>query len=228
MGGLAVGIVTLVQATVPASEFALSSTLESLPGADIECERIVESGQQTIMPLVWIRSAGREEIEAALEEDPTVEDVKYISGADDEHLYAMRWTDQIHLLVHMFTNVQATVLNANAWDGLWHFRVLYPSRSHFSRSHEFANERGLTFDVVSIREMEGGRSGHFGLTDRQYRALGLAVERGYYDVPREVTLEELADELDVSHQALSETLRRGTGTLLRTMFFPDLVATTES
>jgi hypothetical protein len=33
-------------------------------------------------------------------------------------------------------------------------------------------------------------------------------------VPRSITLEELADDLSVSHQALSEQLRRGTGGLM--------------
>ena len=36
-----------------------------------------------------------------------------------------------------------------------------------------------------------------------------AFEAGYYNIPRDVTSEELAAELDVSHQALSERFRRG-------------------
>jgi predicted DNA binding protein len=43
----------------------------------------------------------------------------------------------------------------------------------------------------------------------------MAVERGYFDVPRKTTLEELADELDISRQALSEHVRRGTEKILR-------------
>jgi hypothetical protein len=36
-----------------------------------------------------------------------------------------------------------------------------------------------------------------------------AFNAGYYTVPREITLSDLAGEMDVSHQSLSERLRRG-------------------
>lgn len=49
----------------------------------------------------------------------------------------------------------------------------------------------------------------FGLTRRQRTTLELAVERGYYDIPRRCTTIELADELGISDQAVTERLRRG-------------------
>jgi predicted DNA binding protein len=49
------------------------------------------------------------------------------------------------------------------------------------------------------------------LTDRQRECLTVAHRRGYFDVPRECTLAELADALGVDKSSASETLRRGTG-----------------
>ncbi len=48
-----------------------------------------------------------------------------------------------------------------------------------------------------------------------------AKEMGYYDVPRGISLSELADELGVSHQALSERLRRGHGRLIDRTLSPN-------
>jgi hypothetical protein len=62
--------------------------------------------------------------------------------------------------------------------------------------------------------MEGEPAGRYGLTDSQHRVLELASRRGYFEIPRDVTLKELADEVGVSHQALSEQLRRGIGALV--------------
>ena len=45
-------------------------------------------------------------------------------------------------------------------------------------------------------------------------ALVLAVERGYYDIPRQCTTAQLAAVLGVSDQAVSERLRRGIATLV--------------
>jgi hypothetical protein len=44
------------------------------------------------------------------------------------------------------------------------------------------------------------------LTEKQREVLELAIESGYYDRPRETTLAELADELDVTASAVSQRL----------------------
>lgn len=87
--------------------------------------------------------------------------------------------------------------------------MLYPTRDSFSATIDFCNEEGSIFDADVMREMEGEPTGHYGLTERQYETLTTAVERGYYAIPRETTAQDLADELDVSYQTLSELLRRG-------------------
>jgi hypothetical protein len=206
---------TIVRGSVPATEFALSYTLDVLPDIQIECERIVQSGESSVMPLMWIRYGDRESIDSALEADESVDEVSCLSEFEDEFLYRMEWIDQIDLLLRMLTNDEATVLDAYGKGDRWQIRVLYPNRDHFSRTHEFADEHGLTFDVESIREMEGEPAGRFGLTEGQYEALVLASKRGFFDIPRETTLEELADELGISHQALSERVRRGTDALVQ-------------
>jgi len=205
---------TVVRGRVPTEELALSYTHESCPGLTIECERIVKSGQNTVMPLLWIRNGDREEIDATLEEDGTVEDASCISAFDNEFLYKMEWIEHVHLLVYMLTNGEASILDAYGSADRWKFRVLYPDRAHLGETHEFAAEHGLTLEIDSVRGMEGEPAGRYGLTDGQYKALVRATNRGYYEVPRGTTLEDLADDLNISHQALSEHLRRGTGALI--------------
>ncbi|QSG09646.1 helix-turn-helix domain-containing protein [Halapricum desulfuricans] len=46
------------------------------------------------------------------------------------------------------------------------------------------------------------------LTDRQRRLVVEAVEAGYYDTPRESSLTELAEEVDIAKSTASETLHR--------------------
>lgn len=200
---------TIVRGSVPASEFALDTTLERLPEASFETERIVKSGDDAVMPLLWIRRTDPESVEEALEADPTVREVTVLADFEDELLYRMKWIDHVRLLLQMITNSEATVLDAYGRGDRWDLRVLYPARDEFSKTHDFCNDHGLTFDVRSIRELEGEPAGRFGLTEEQYRALVEAVERGYYEVPRAVTLQEVAAEFDISHQAFSERLRRG-------------------
>lgn len=207
-------VATIVRGSVPTAEFALDTTLERLSEASFETERIVTSGDGTVMPLLWIRRAERAATDRALEADPTVEGTALLADFDGELLYRMEWIDRIDLLLQMLTNAEATILDAYGRNDRWELRVLYPDREGFSATHEFCNEHGLTFDVQVIREMEGQPAGRFGLTEEQYRALATAAQRGYFAVPRDAQLQEVAEEFGLSHQALSERLRRGTEALV--------------
>lgn len=52
------------------------------------------------------------------------------------------------------------------------------------------------------------------LTERQQECLTVAQRQGYFEVPRECTLAELAETLGIDKSAASETVRRGTGRVL--------------
>lgn len=61
------------------------------------------------------------------------------------------------------------------------------------------------------------------LTTRQRTVLTTAVELGYYETPRRITLTELADELDVAKSTASECLHRAESAVIAA-FVDDLVA----
>lgn len=49
------------------------------------------------------------------------------------------------------------------------------------------------------------------LTDRQREVIAVAVELGYFSVPREATLSDVADEVGIGKSTAGEHLRRGMG-----------------
>lgn len=209
----------LVTGTVPASDLVLSHTLESLPELRFEVERIVTSGDEALMPLLWARGSSRERVEQTLKEDPMVENVELLEDFEGEWLFQMEWIDRADLLVQMLTTPEATILDAVGHDRQWKLRVLSPEYDLFSKTHAFCEEHGLRFDVETIRELEGEPAGRYGLTNKQYEALAEAARTGYFEVPREVTLDELGAELGVSQQAASERIRRATGSLIEDTLF---------
>ena len=66
----------------------------------------------------------------------------------------------------------------------------------------------------SIYELDGEHRDESALTETQHEALIAAVETGYFDIPQESTLDDLAAELDITYQVLSEHLHRGHKTLI--------------
>ena len=201
---------TIAELVVPADEFALASTLETVPTLEADVERVVAYDPDQVMPFVWFSTEtdGFERLEEALSDDSSVSSVELLTDLENERLYRMEWVQDVTVVVHALTEEQATILDA-AGEGLqWRLRILFPERDALSRTYEFADSQGLTIDVARIHELEGGRAGRYGLTDAQHETLVEALEHGYYQIPRETDMEQLAEHLDISHQALSERLRR--------------------
>jgi predicted DNA binding protein len=205
---------TLVSGLVPADEFVLGRSLAARPELQFELEHVVTSGTGASMPLLWVRGRPVDADGVTLESDPTVDDATLLRDGGDERLYRVEWTSDVGLVVRMLTQSDATILDAVGHEDCWRLRMLYPRRSIFSTTHGFCEDHGLAFDVESIRELDDESTGWHGLTTEQREVLSTAASMGYFEVPRSVTLQEIAEEFDVSHQAVSERLRRATNTLV--------------
>ncbi|EMA27353.1 helix-turn-helix domain-containing protein [Halobiforma nitratireducens] len=65
------------------------------------------------------------------------------------------------------------------------------------------------------------------LTPKQWEALELAFDQGYYDQPRSVDLEALSDDLDISKSAVSQRLRAAEATVVESVLEGAISASTE-
>ncbi|ADQ68954.1 DNA-binding protein [Halogeometricum borinquense DSM 11551] len=84
------------------------------------------------------------------------------------------------------------------------------------------DEFGIPFTVNEIRQhIEPEQL----LTERQLRLVSAAVERGYYDTPRECSLTDLAETLELAKSTCSETLHRAEEKIVK-QFLEDLDGTT--
>jgi len=208
---------TVAEVDVPISEFALGETFEQVPNAAFEIERIVANDPEQVIPFVWASGdgVGSDGLEEALAADSSVDEFERLAGFDDEWLYRMAWSDRVGMLVQILVEEGGTVLAAFGRDGTWNLRVLFPDHEGLSHTHEYCEEAGLTWDVKRIYRLDEGRQGRYGLTDKQQDTLAEAFERGYYEIPRKTAAKDLAGELGISHQALSEQLRRAHGNLVK-------------
>jgi predicted DNA binding protein len=68
--------------------------------------------------------------------------------------------------------------------------------------------------VQAIRTTEETRRVQQGFTEAQRDILVAAVKTGYFEIPRETSLTDLADQRNESHQAVSEHLRLTTYNLV--------------
>ncbi len=213
--GVCPGMSTITEVEFPASEFALRDTLAAVPGLELDVLRVAAHGEDRVLPHMWARADSFDALDDALREDSSVDGFDVLDDLGEERLYRMNWVGQIRVIVHVLLEEDATVLDAHGEDDHWRFRILFPDRDALSATYDFAREAGLSFDVRNIYELDQTRHGFFGLTEEQHETLLMALDAGYYEVPRKATADDLADGLDISHQAVSERLRRGHGSLVK-------------
>lgn len=90
-------------------------------------------------------------------------------------------------------------------DGRYEFDVT-GTRDDLDRVRTVLDEIELSYELLSIvRSAEADEL----LTDRQREAIRTAHRAGYFRVPRECTLAEVAAELDIDKSTASTVLRRG-------------------
>jgi predicted DNA binding protein len=212
---------TIVKATLPAEEFALAETFREVPEVEFDAVRLVTHGTDRVVPLLWATDADSTAVADALDDDESTDDVTLVSRRNHDSLFKMHWTARVRFVTHVLVEENGAVVSARGTNDGWTFRVLFPEHDAVSSTYAACEAEDIAIDVTQIYHLDDAPSlGGFHLTDEQFETVRTALERGYYEVPRETTLEELAAELDVSHQALSERLRRGHLTLIENVVGP--------
>ncbi|KZN24674.1 bacterio-opsin activator [Haladaptatus sp. R4] len=98
----------------------------------------------------------------------------------------------------------------------WYEEKLFQNYNAFNGMRTRCEEYGIEVELISISQNppEDDESSEYGLTERQEEALQLAIGRGYYEAPRQVSTEELAEEMGISQPSMSSLLRRAERQLL--------------
>jgi predicted DNA binding protein len=85
------------------------------------------------------------------------------------------------------------------------------TQEQFEAFGDALDETGRQYDLLTLIHTDEQETV---LTDRQRECLTVAQRRGYFAVPRECTLADLADVLNVDKSTASETIRRGTARIV--------------
>lgn len=201
--------------SVPPDEFKLAGTLRAHDSLRIEAERLVPLAGG-IAPYLWLTGLPVERARHTLLRDEDVERAEVVDHVGDAVLVRVWWTECRHALLESLVAVEATCFEGIAEGGAWHLELRFPSRKALSGCYQECLDRDVTLTVNGIYDDARPDHGHVAdtLSDRQYETIRTAFETGYFAVPREITLEELAEQLGISDTAASQRIRRGLQKLL--------------
>jgi predicted DNA binding protein len=193
---------------VTAEMFPLTATIQSVPDAVIEVERVV-SMRTTLTPYFWVSDCDLAAFERAVDEDPSIQNVRRLDTFEDAALFSGEWTEQTEAILFVYREVNAVILEATGRRDGWSLRVRFENYHSLQDFNEYCQANGIEFELKQLfDETEGHQGSQFGLTEKQADALTTAWRAGYFETPRRATLDDVADELGIAKQSAAQLLRR--------------------
>lgn len=161
-----------------------------------------------IYQFVSIPQAEDRSLRSALDRDPTVQNPVLVDCTRDHDVYRVELTDETITLSGMIADQGGRIRESKGTKTAWVFQLRFPSRDALVAFNDECKRNDVSVQVTHLRSTENVDQPLLGLTEKQQELLTVAYQEGYFEVPRGISQDELADRLDVSKSAISQRLRR--------------------
>lgn len=202
-------MVVEVEVEMSSTNLALDHTVQVVPDIriDIASSAFAPSDQSKL--LIGIQTSDRNALRSALSEDQSILNARLINESAKRFLYQIRWVESVQQTLRTLTSGTASLYSGRCRNGTWILQLWLPARNGLHSLSEHWDKHDLEITIRSIRSDGYVLTDTGSLTNLQYETLVTAYRLGYFDVPRKVTMTELADRFGVTQQTVSERLRRG-------------------
>ena len=206
---------------IPPESFPFGQTLLEMQDIEIEIDQILPAGESAL-PFFWVHGCNPEEFMAAAEDEPDVEETRKLESVAHTALYRAEWKPDAKVINELITS-EITLIRANGTADGWQFEVRMTDRAEFGRLWNVFQAANTKVDLIRIYDLSDQlKRKDESVTADQREALVAAYKDGYFEHPRETSLDELSEQFDISSRAVSERIRRGTRNLVReTLLSPE-------
>ena len=198
---------------ISADSFELGRILELDAPGTVELETMVPLGE-TAVPFFSVSEEVRESFEKNVSNHPSVDNIVEVTRHDSERLYSLNWNIGRDVFFQGIVDLNGQLLSATGTASTWEFEIRFPTHDALSEFQEHCSNAHISLEVGRIYNPTRPETGMwYGVTHAQRATLMRAVQGGYYSIPRRMSTQDLADDLDISDQAVTERLRRAIVTL---------------
>jgi len=177
------------------------------------CFQVVTSipGEGAGIGLVRLKTADPPPLITNIQSRDDIEDLELLWKHEDEALLQIKTVNPLPLLPVLRAGVPLR-MPFDIQSGVATWEVTTSTR-RLSSLGDHLEDLGIGFTIEYVREIDASQADQL-LTDRQQEVLLAAVEAGYYRTPRESTLGEVAEALDIANATCSDVLHRAEGHII--------------
>ncbi len=195
--------------TIPSDQFPLGSVFHQMPNVTVKLDRLIPA-QDVVIPYFWVRGTKVENIESAFNESPGVKSIRLVDSVEDEYLLRVEWALSHDDVLTILEETEVPLVKATGTYQQWTFDVRGDDRDDIATFQRRCREADIPINLTKLHALTPVETeAEAAITETQQEALVLAHERGYFESPRDVTLEDLGEQLGISQQAVGSRLRGG-------------------
>lgn len=196
---------SIAQFELSGEKFALDTLFEDVPDAQVKINPAVANPDD--YAIMTVQTDEREHtVKTALQADPGTAMVERFGECRDGWMYRVEWANCPRQLLQQLVAEDITLLSAEGQSKHWKLRLVAPDRTKIVRATDVLSNINSVTECKRISTFDGDSGSR--LTAKQREALITAFETGYYNIPQDTQLDDIADKLGISHQACSERVHR--------------------
>jgi len=183
-------------------ELWIAALSKKYPDTTFEVLSILPTEQMIGNALFKISGSNLEQILKEIKTHPSSIELYLISDAPNSKIVNVKTNDP-WLLISLIKSEVILKMPVIIKNGVAKWEILAPHEK-ITRFNQLLKEKGIRFELKSLGKYKEETK----FTERQSEVLDLAVKLGYYEIPRKITLTELAERLNLAKSTLSGILRR--------------------
>ncbi|MGM0590583.1 MAG: helix-turn-helix domain-containing protein [Halobacteriota archaeon] len=192
------------------TDYDLLRTALAAGDVTVELDAIDARGLDNVRLLLWATGGDFGRFEAKLTTDATAISSNLVSVVSKRRLYSVLVDGDLRAIYDELVVADAAICQATGTADGWFVRLRFPGRNALVGVRRWYADEGYSFRVETLGFADPSpRDAPLDLTSTQASAIALAYESGYFEIPRRVSMGEIAQEVGITSQAFSERLRRG-------------------
>lgn len=194
----------------------------AVPEVTIQLESAEQPYSGPVVFFIQVRGSSFDGVDTALNESSSINKYFLISEIQSIRMYQLvlkgaRPAFLDKRIFHRTFTERVTITS----DG-WRIKQQFANRDDLATYQKFWRTKDFSFRLDRLYDSRTTDTELIGVSHKQREALLTAYRKGYFAIPQQTSLDDIAEVLDISRSALAERLHRAEAHLIEHFYYADL------